>query len=195
MNRETWLAKASDKLCKQFIFEDLDVHVSVGWPSRGGLSTKKRVIGQCWKPETSKDGKSHIFISPMLEDAEMVLATLLHELIHAWDRCESGHKGSFIELAKKSGLERPWTATTPGEELLLKLKALIEELGPYPHVRLEPTMVEKKVQTTRQLKVVCPSTECGCVVRMTRTWIDKGLPTCYCGVRMVEDAPDEKGDE
>lgn len=93
MNRESWLNTAADRLCEQFIFETLDVHISVGWPSRGGLSNTKRRIGECWKPETSKDGKSHIFISPMLEDAEMVLATLLHELIHAWDRCESGHKG------------------------------------------------------------------------------------------------------
>ena len=192
MNRETWLAKASDKLCKQFIFEDLDVHVSVGWPSRGGLSTKKRVVGQCWRPETSKDGKSHIFISPMLEDAEMVLATLLHELIHAWDRCESGHKGSFIELAKKSGLERPWTATTPGEELSLKLKALIEELGPYPHVRLEPTMVEKKVQSTRMRKFTCD--ESGYIVRTTTKWFDElGAPVCPCHMNPME--PEVKGDE
>jgi hypothetical protein len=34
------------------------------------------------------------------------------------------------------------------------------------------------------LKVTC---ECGCVVRMTRKWLDEvGPPTCGCGTAMVE---------
>lgn len=39
--------------------------------------------------------------------------------------------------------------------------------------------------TTRMLRVECPS--CGCLLRMTRTWIDRaGLPSCGCGARMAE---------
>ena len=190
MNREQWLADAAKKMCETFIYEDLDVHVSCGWPSRGGLSTKKRVIGECWRPTTSRDGKSHVFISPMLEEPIAVLATLLHELIHAWDRGEHGHKGAFIELAKKVGLERPWTATVPGEELTLKLKSMLEELGPYPHVPLEPLAVAKKVQTTRQLKLTAPC--CGYIVRATARWIATGVPSCPCGTPMEQEV---KGDE
>lgn len=192
MNREKWLSEASKALCSEFIFEDLDTHVSVGWPSRGGISTKKRVIGQCWKPDCSKDGKSHIFISPMLERDTDVLATLLHELIHAWDRCESGHKGAFVELAKKVGLERPWTATHAGEELQLKLERIAEGLGAYPHVPLEPTMVQKKVQSTRMRKFTCD--ESGYIVRTTTKWFDElGAPVCPCHMNPME--PEVKGDE
>lgn len=190
MNREQWLADAAQKMCETFIYEDLDVHVSCGWPSRGGLSVKKRRVGECWKPTTSRDGKSHIFISPMLEEPIMVLATLLHEMIHAWDRGENAHKGPFIELAKKVGLERPWTATSPGQELTLKLKAMLEELGPYPHVPLEPLAVARKVQTTRQLKLTAPC--CGYICRATSKWIEVGVPSCPCGTPMELEV---KGDE
>lgn len=37
--------------------------------------------------------------------------------------------------------------------------------------------------TSRMLKVECPG--CGCILRMTRTWIERaGLPTCGCGTGM-----------
>ena len=191
MNREDWLNEAARRFCKDFLFhEDLDVHVSVGWPSRGGLSTKKRTIGECWKPETSKDGKSHVFISPMLVEPTVVLATLLHEMIHAFDRCESGHKGLFIEMARKVGLEKPWTATTAGFDLQQRLSILADDLGAYPHVSLEPLAVQRKVQTTRQLKVVCP--ECEYTARITKKWIEVGLPTCPCGTQMEQEVkPDD----
>jgi len=46
-----------------------------------------------------------------------------------------------------------------------------------------------KKQGCRLLKVVC---ECGCVVRMTRKWLDEvGPPTCGCGGAMVEEEGDD----
>lgn len=43
----------------------------------------------------------------------------------------------------------------------------------------------RPTQGTRMLKVACA--DCGCVVRMTRTWIERvGLPTCGCGSAMQE---------
>ena len=185
MNREKWLATAAKELCERFNFGDLDVHVSVGWPSKGGLSTKKRVVGQCWKPETSRDGKSHIFISPMLEEPTYVLAVLLHEMIHAWDRGESGHRGSFATMAAKCGLEKPWTATRAGADLQQRLVILANELGTYPHVTLEPKAVERKVQSTRLLKLTAPC--CQYTVRVTKKWIDIGLPMCPCGTEMEQE--------
>lgn len=183
MNREEWLKSATEKLCDRFNLGELDVHVSVGWPSRGGLSSKKRVVGQCWKPETSRDGNSHIFISPMLEEPTYVLAVLLHELIHAWDRGENGHRGPFIDMAKKAGLEKPWTSTRAGVDLQQRLVILSGELGTYPHIVLEPTVVERKVQSTRMLKLTCPND--GYLVRTTAKWLDIGVPTCPCG-RVME---------
>jgi len=62
-------------------------------------------------------------------------------------------------------------------------------IGEYPHARLIASNLPK-TQTTRMLKVTCK--ECGCVVRMTRKWLDEaGLPTCGCGSEMMEDASEE----
>ena len=190
MNREQWLANAAKKLDETFIFGDLETHVSVGWPSARGLSKKNKVIGQCWKPECSRDGKSQIFISPLLDNGPYVLAVLLHELIHAWDRGEHGHKGPFIELAKKVGLQKPWTSTTPGPDLHQRLTLMAEELGPYPHVPLEPLEVEKKRQSTRMLKLVSAG-DCACVARTTMKYIVEGQFTCPHGELMdVELVPE-----
>ena len=99
------------------------------------------------------------------------------------------HRGAFARVAKTIGLEGKMTATTPGEALRTRLKELIAKIGEYPHARLIASN-RPKTQTTRMLKVTCK--ECGCVVRMTRKWLDEaGLPTCGCGSEMMEDASDE----
>jgi len=67
------------------------------------------------------------------------------------------------------------------------LQLLTEAIGRYPHAELTHSNAAKK-QGCRLLKVAC---ECGCVVRMTRKWLDEvGPPTCGCGGAMVEEAAD-----
>lgn len=182
MNREQWLTDAMSELGKLFVDHGYDAplaHVSVGFPSKGGLSVKKQVIGQCWKPETSEDGVSHIYISPVLHDPQVVLSTLLHELVHAWDKGENGHRGRFIEAAKDVGLVKPWTATAAGPELALTLAGISDTLGEYPHSRIKPSMVERKVAKTYMVKFSCPDT--GYIVRTTLKWSDLyGAPVCPC---------------
>ena len=41
--------------------------------------------------------------------------------------------------------------------------------------------------TTRQRKVTCP--DCGYTVRMARSWMAVGLPTCPCGEAMRPESP------
>lgn len=182
MNREEWLNEAVKALAPTFKQRTglglPDVHVSVGFPSRGGTSTKKRVIGQCWP--TQEHG-AQIFISPMLEDSFDVLATLVHELVHALHP-DSGHRGDFVTTSKSMGLVKPWTATSAGEDLEPVLTRLIEDLGEFPHRKIEPGTPKLKPQTTRQRKTECP--ECGYVARITRKWLDIGVPTCPCGTEM-----------
>ena len=73
------------------------------------------------------------------------------------------------------------------------IKELIGQIGPYPHARLVASN-RPKTQTTRMLKVTCQ--QCGCVVRMTRKWLDEaGVPTCGCGGEMAEEEIEEGGDE
>lgn len=183
MNRETWLEKATEHLREYFEeygYELPKVHVSAGWPSRGGMSTKKRVLGECWKPEVSKDGQSHIFINPMMDSSVDVLGVLIHELVHAWDRGVSGHRGDFIVAAKKVGLEGPWTATSVGDDLKEKLENLVEVIGQYPHSKLDPTQVAKKKQSTRMIKTECTEGS-GYIARLTKKWIEEyGAPICPC---------------
>ena len=127
----------------------------------------------------------------MLKEGVEVTATLVHELVHTAVGIECKHREPFTTVAKAIGLEGKMTATVAGEALIERLKELIDELGEYPHARLVASN-KPKTQTTRMLKVTCK--ECGCVVRMTRKWIDDaGLPTCGCGGEMVEEEGGEEG--
>lgn len=153
------------------------VQVSCGWPSAGGLATRKRVIGQCWDSTTAQDAVPHVFISPVLADPLPVLETLAHELVHATVGCKHGHKGEFKKCMHAIGLEGKPTATHAGESLKQRLNALSAELGTYPHGALSG--LERKKQSTRLLKIECPG--CGYVARITQKWADVGMPTCPCG--------------
>lgn len=183
--REEWLNSAAEAL-NGMIAEKTEltpakkVLVSAGWPrrDRGG-----KVIGQCYAKSQSDHSTHHIFISPMLGTAHEVLPTLLHELIHAADDCQSKHVKEFRKAWKALGFEGKPTQSEAGPELRKELKSLAGELGKYPHKRLAPLNVKK--QSTRMLKVECSG--CGCVARMTRKWIEEvGTPTCACGSRMEE---------
>lgn len=164
------------------------VRVSVGWPSRGGTASKGKVIGQCWKSVVATDGVAQIFMSPILgDDVVKLLGVLLHEIIHAWDDCEAGHKGRFARTARALGLRGKMTATVVevGSELFDELTVIAEGLGEYPHaiLRFEEMEKQRKSQPTRMLKLECP--EDGYIVRTTQKWLDVGVPTCPCGTEMV----------
>ncbi|WP_412736301.1 transcription elongation protein SprT [Krasilnikovia sp. MM14-A1259] len=187
--REAWLLSAVEKLTP--LFDEVGatvptVKVSVGWP--GGRGKKNTVIGQCWASHASADKVAQLFISPVLDDAEAVLATLTHEVVHAVDDCKSGHKGNFARIAKGVGLAGKMTATVAGEALKPRLAQIAAQLGAYPHARLaHPTNTAKgeKTQTTRMIKVLC--TACGYSARTTRKWLDEvGAPLCPCNREEME---------
>jgi hypothetical protein len=184
MNREQWLTVAVEHLENLFDKPVPDVHVSCGWPSRGGTSTKKRVIGECWKPETSEDGKPHIYVSPVTSESTEVLETLLHEMIHALHP-QAKPRGEFVTTAKALGFMAPWTATPASPELKAALQVIAEDIGePYPHSKVTP-MGQRKPQSTRMLKLTCP--EDGYIVRTTQKWLEVGLPACPCGTQMEQE--------
>lgn len=195
MTREEWLLKATEKLVPHFQaagYEMPKVRVSVGWPK----GARKLTIGQCFKSVCAKDGIAQIFISPVLEDVtapQGVLATLVHELLHACDDCESGHGAGFKRGMKPLGLEGKATATRAGEELTVKLKEIAAELGEYPHAQLNISSQIKK-QKTRLLKVSCDA--CGYTARVTTKWLDSvGAPICPCNHEPMNEGKKEEGDE
>ena len=184
-NREEWLGRLVTALRPMFAEQGYvlpeRIRVSCSWP--GGGSARKR-IGEAWSPKCSADGTHETFISPVLDDVAVVAHVLVHELVHHAVGVEAGHKGPFRKLATALGLTGKMTATEAGPELAARLHALTERIGPYPHASLSASGGRKK-QTTRMLKVAC--TACGCIVRMTRQWLDEvGAPTCACGGDMVE---------
>lgn len=186
-NREAWLQEVVERLRPRFeALDDLElpklVRISTGWPSHRATAARKRVVGQCWMPESSADGVCQIFISPVAVDPVDVAAITMHEMIHAAGA--RSHKAEFSRPAKALGLVKPWTGTQPSDLLKADLAKLVEKLGPYPHANLIPGTGPVKTQGTRLLKVECP--ECGYAARITRKWISVGLPTCPCGMELEE---------
>lgn len=186
--REQWL-QDSIKALKESVFKDAgiqvpDVYVSVGFPK--GSRGKNKAIGQCHANILSADDKAHIFIHPMLDDSSRVLDVLVHELIHAVDNCEHGHKKEFAQMAKKCGLVGKMTATEAGFELGQRLNALVQELGEYPHAKLGEAEGDGEGKGSRLIKCECP--DCGYIAYTTRKWITKtGKPICpECEIWMAQ---------
>ena len=185
--REGWLVRAAAALAP--LFEGIGrevppIRVSVGFPSR----SPRRVVGQCWVAEASEDGVNQIFVTPIRGRGQTieVLGTLLHEMIHAVDNCQSGHRGDYMRMARQLGMTAPWKTTTLGDELRERLVVLAEELGPFPNgaMQLEAAAAAGAKQTTRMLKIQCP--DCEYTARTTAKWLEMGLPTCPCGTEMIQ---------
>lgn len=182
--REQWLTRATEVmrsgLFKQAGAEIPTVRLSVGFP---GGSRGKKAIGQYWPSPLISDQVPQVFISPVIGDPIRALDILVHELVHAVHPTAK-HGKVFKRLAVAVGLTGKMTATVAGPELTAKLKALSQELGPYPHGQISLANRPGK-QGTRLVKVACPS--CEYPVRVTRKWLDDlGAPSCPCGETMVE---------
>ena len=200
MNREAWLAAMTERLRPLLaqagaVVPD-GVRLSVGFPSKGALSMRRRTVGQCWKAECSDDKCAQVFVSPLIGDGTEAAAILVHELIHA-AHPNAGHKGAFKRSALAVGLDGKMTETNAGSGLTNRLNALISEVGEYPHSKLSPLALRTKKQGTRLLKASCDG--CGYTVRVTAKWLEIGAPICpTCGVAMdagAENEPPEEHDD
>lgn len=202
--REQWLREAVEELRPYFkekanLEYPEKIRVSCGWPSRGGTSRSKRVLGQCWKAEAAFDGVTQIFISPYLREATRVLDVLIHELIHA-ALPDAKHGPEFRQHAKLLQLCGKPTATQALPELVPFLEKLAEKLGDYDNSQLD-LLAEgsdgPKKQKGRMLKAYCPANEDhkeDYIVRLTQKQVEIGLPVCPCGKEMLlEEKPDTEG--
>jgi hypothetical protein len=201
--REAWL-EAAVEITKP-LFENAGykvpkVRVACGWPSRGGLSVKKKTIGQCWDAAASTDKVHQIFISPWLinpADEYGVLPVLIHEIAHAVVGIDQKHNKVFGKCARAVGLEGKLTATVGGEELIKKCIAYVKQLGEYPHAQLDPKKSPVKKQSTRLMK--CECSECGYICRTTKKWLEiSGAPICPVskhGVMSWQEPEENEGNE
>lgn len=201
--REQWLQAAVTVMTPTFEVHNFKVpaiHVSTGWPSKGGCGTRKRTLGQCWDAKASEDGKCQIFISPMLlqsdDPCSNVLQVLIHEVCHAVVGCAQGHGKAFKSCATAVGLEGKMTSTHASPDLMARFTEWMKELGPYPHSQLNPKLSGIKKQTTRMIKCECA---CGFIVRASRKALEEtGAPICPHNKESMKfdlpDADDGEGD-
>ena len=175
MNREQWLMAAVDHIVP--IFESRGytvpvVKVSVGFPSTGG---KGRHLGQCWSSKSAVDGINQIFIAPHLQTPFDFLDTLVHELVHAVDDCESGHGENFKKIALDVGLKGPMRSAGAGDWLKQDLIRIVDKLGAFPHGRLS-LPVRTMQQAPKRPGATC--SKCGYEVVMLKKHLDLGPPIC-----------------
>ena len=181
-SREDWLNTLVSRLRGHFASHGATVperlRVSIGFPSRGGLSLKKRRTGEHWGEACSADGHHEIFISPLLEQPG-ACSTLVHELTHACLSPGVKHKAPFKRLGLAVGLEGKPASMGAGPELAATLATLGADIGPWPAARLNASELPKP-QSTRLIKVECVNGS-GYCVRVTRKWLDAvGAPICPC---------------
>ena len=181
--REQWLMQAVDHLAP--LFERAGyavpiVKVSIGFPSTG---SKGRHLGQCWSTKSAVDGVNQIYIAPHLPTALDVLDTLVHELVHAVDDCESGHGENFKRIALDVGLKGPMRSAGAGEWLKQDLIKIAEKLGPFPHGRLSlPVRTMQKAPKRPGAK--CE--KCGYEVVMLKRHLHAGTPICPKDMESME---------
>ena len=173
--REQWLMQAVDHLAPLFERAGYSVpivKVSIGFPSTG---SKGRHLGQCWSTKSAVDGVNQIYIAPHLPTALDVLDTLVHELVHAVDDCESGHGENFKKIALNVGLKGPMRSAGAGEWLKQDLIRISERLGNFPHGRLTlPIKASQKALKRPGAKCSI----CGYEIVMYKRYLHLGPPVC-----------------
>lgn len=196
MTREEWLEKAAG-LLKAQLFDPREHWLPPILRVSMGLCPGK-AIGICVDPDCSEDGSTHLFIDPRLTKPVEILATLLHEMVHASVGIESKHKGKFVEVIRELGLQGKPTATyaAPETELYATLEGMSMTLGDFPHAAL----VRKKKEPKPHAWISYVSaTDEEFVVRANKNTVaEKGPPRDFNGEPMIpkniEDR-EEQGDE
>ena len=173
--REQWLMAAVKHIAPIFEARGYSippVKVSVGFPSTGG---KGRHLGQCWSSKAAEDNINQIFIAPHLKSPLDFLDTLVHELVHAVDNCESGHGEAFKKIATDVGLKGPMRSAGAGDLLRQDLLRIAEKLGSFPHGRLN-LPIPKAQQAPKRPGAKC--SKCGYEVVMLKKHLELGPPIC-----------------
>lgn len=222
--REVWLidaVAAVKNLFRQAGYPQADttkVLISTGFP-QGNV---RKIIGQCHHAD-SNEGIAHLFINPTQDDTLRVLEIVTHEFNHAMGH--KGHTGEFRKAALAVGLKgvggkagTGFTSTDINPDHMDVFKSIVDELGPYPHTKVNLAIGGVKKQTTRMLKATCigkpvegeddsdlfdgiETVPCeladesgnGYVIRLTKKWAEVGLPSCPCGGAMqLDDKPEGK---
>ena len=183
--REEWLTAALSLVRAQVPGIASRIRVTCGFPS---TFTRSGTLAECWPDQSSADGTWEIMVSPTVADPGAVFVLLLGQALHTLPGAASTGSVTWRDACANAGLAptgEDWK-TLQATEDLGDLFA-IQNLGPYPHAEI--VTGSKKVQTTRMLKLTCPT--CGYVIRTTGKWLKTGVPTCHDGDTFVAEMADE----
>jgi len=190
LNREQWLMAAVEHIAPIFQARGYvvpQVKVSVGFPSTGG---KGRHLGQCWSSKSAEDSINQIFIAPHLKTPLDFLDTLVHELVHAVDDCQSGHGDNFKKIALDVGLKGPMRSAGAGDWLKQDLIQIAQSLGNFPHGRLSlPIRTMQKAPKRPGAKCA----KCGYEIVMLKRHLPLGPPLCPKDIEEMEATGDWEG--
>lgn len=116
-----------------------------------GPCSGRHTLGLCFNGCVATDGETrHIIIDISIGEPVEVLATLLHEMIHACLPDEVHHNGPFVVAMKAVGLTGKPTATKAGPELRDRLERIATRLGKYPHIPIPKVNKKTKKKRNRE---------------------------------------------
>ena len=130
------------------------VNISCSWII-GNRTANKKTLGACSERDASTGKINEIKIVPTVDDSFLAIDTLAHEMAHAVDNCQNGHKAPFRKICLAVGLDgnSQMTYAEAGEKLGKTIKNIIATIGEYPHKAV--IVGNAKKQSTRNLKVEC----------------------------------------
>lgn len=142
-----------------------------------------KVLGNCKnRAYDIADMTNEIIIDSSLGelDSYLVVQVLLHELIHAFDDCESGHGKRFFKMASSCGFEPPFKVLKASESLEVLAEKLVEKWGFLPHSGTKEVQ-KSKSKKARSKKLLCIN--CDFQARVSALWMDKiNFSNAFCPV-------------
>ena len=160
------------------------IRITCGFPS---TYTRSGTLAECWPDAASKDGTWEVMISPTValpvEVFVLVAGMALHTVPGGASRTSNSYRTACMDLGL-APTDEAWKGLTGTDDFWATFGDALEALGPYPHA--EVMAAQKKTQSTRMLKLVCPL--CGYTLRTSAKWIAQGLPVCHDGTEFQAEA-------
>lgn len=158
LTREQWLIEIATMICNDIIQPQIDKIYGKGAkqipPFKFSMSfiRAKKVLAECYVRAVSSESFNEIFVTTRIDDSLQILAAVCHELLHAYDDCESGHQGFFAATARAIGLIGPLRSTVASALLASQLKEFINIYGDIPHARMD---IDPKQKGRNNNKLTC----------------------------------------
>jgi len=173
--REEWCLRVIDAVTP--ILAEYDIEMQGDREIRISIAkVKGNEGGYCVNSSASHDGRvNHIVISTRLEKPEHIVHTIVHEMMHAYDDCNSGHRGRWKRWANILQMQTKGWDSSP--MLLDIIGRVLMKVGiPVEH-RSTKTRAPKQRETS-QIRYVCQV--CAGFARVPRKAAIEGF-LLFCG--------------